>query len=54
MSERRAKQVRRLLVMLGVNDPQAKRLSRMAASPELIGWQNTTREEYDAACRGRK
>ena len=53
MSERRAKQQRRLLIMAGLAY-RPKRLPKRAASPELIGWQNTTREEYDEARRERK
>jgi len=53
MNERRAKQQRRLRIMAGLAF-RPKRLPRMAPSPELIGWQNTTREEYDAARLERK
>jgi hypothetical protein len=53
MSERQSKRMRRLLIMAGLAY-RPKRIPRMAPSPELIGWQNTTREEYDAARRERK
>ena len=56
MSERQSKRVRRILRLIRTNDPERhkQRLPRMAPEPRLIGWQNTTREEYDAARQERK
>jgi hypothetical protein len=54
MNERRAKQQRRRLLIMAGKAFRPKRIPKRAASPELIGWQNTTREEYDEARRERK
>jgi hypothetical protein len=53
MSERRAKQARRLLIMAGLAF-RPKCLPKRAPELDLIGWENTARAEYDEAAKERR